>query len=59
MTAMKKSTDKIVTKNFNLVQKKMDRLTDRMILSDVHEDKKEREIMTKINRLTESQTGIS
>ena len=44
MGAMKKATDKIVTKNFEKLNKKLNKLGERMVLSETNEDRQEREV---------------
>ena len=44
MSAMKKATDKIVTKNFEKLNKKLNKLGERMILTETMEERQEREV---------------
>ena len=58
MGAMKKATDKIVTKNFEKLNKKFNKLGERMVLSETNEDRQEREVAIQINNLSESQSYL-
>ena len=58
MGAMKKATDKIVTKNFEKLNKKLNKLGERMVLSETNEDRQEREVAIQINNLSESQSYL-
>ena len=58
LNTMIKMTEKIVSKSSSDLQKRIDRLSERMILSETNEDVQEREVSTKINKLAESVTAL-
>ena len=58
LNTMIKMTEKIVSKSSSDLQKRIDRLSERMILSETNEDVQEREGSTKINKLAESVTAL-
>ena len=53
MTSMKKATEKIVTKNHEVLLGRIDKLSERLTLNETYEDKKEREVTMQINRLSD------
>ena len=53
MNAMKKSTEKIVTKNHEVLVARIDKLSERMTLSETNEEKTEREVTMQINKLAD------
>ena len=53
MTSMKKATEKIVTKNHDVLVGRIDKLSERLTLNETYEDKKERAVTMQINRLSD------
>ena len=57
LNTMKTVTEKIVTKSFGLLTKKLDRITERLVLNATIEDIQEREVSSKINKLAQAFTA--
>ena len=55
MNNLKKSTEKVVTRSFSHLERKIDKLSERITLTETNEDQSERVVTVQINRLSDSQ----